>query len=66
MRTIFRFFLPPAQFDGFGLVRTRGHAKKAETLLEIPEPRRGNMKKNMPQKYFFPQKIRFFANVKFF
>ncbi len=36
----FRFFLPAAKFDGFGLVRTRRHAKKAEALLEIPEPRR--------------------------
>jgi hypothetical protein len=40
----FRFFLPAAKFDGFGLVRTRRHAKKAEALLEIPEPRREKFK----------------------
>jgi hypothetical protein len=44
----FRFFLPAAKFDGVGLVRTRRHAKKAEALLEIPEPRR--------EKFEFQQK----------
>ena len=66
MRTIFRFFLPPAQFDGFGLVRTRGHAKKAETLLEIPEPRRGNMKKICPKSIFFYKKLVFLQMSNFF